>query len=95
MWRLEQSCTLSQTTSSVTHRTQIWQNKEEEKNQQYTKYTSMMLCKQTLMCFEDSNVSQEERKEKVSKTGMGKGKREGGKCEMGREFSVLQDGCEV
>lgn len=38
----------------------------------------MMLCKQTLMCFEDSNVSQEERKEKVSKTGMGKGKREGG-----------------
>lgn len=74
------SCTLSQTTSSVTHGTQIWQNKEEEekKNQQYTKYTSMMLCKQTLMCFEDSNVSQEERKEKVSKTGMGKGKRERG-----------------
>lgn len=55
----------------------------------------MMLCKQTLMCFEDSNVSQEERKEKVSKTGMGKGKGGGGKCEMGREFSVLQDGCEV
>lgn len=61
----------------------------------------MMLCKQTLMCFEDSNVSQEEGKEKVSKTGMGKGKREGGegdwggKYEMGREFSVLQDGCEV
>lgn len=30
LWRLEQSCTLSQTTSSVTHGTQIWQNKEEE-----------------------------------------------------------------
>lgn len=25
-------------------------------NQQYTKYTSMMLCKQTLMCFEDFYV---------------------------------------
>lgn len=61
LWQLQQSDTLSQTASSVMHTTQIWQNKEEEKNQQYTKYTSMMLCKQTLMCFEDSNVDREER----------------------------------
>lgn len=48
-----------------------------------------MLCKQTLMCFEDLNVSQEEKKNVKDMSGM-----RWRSCKTEREFSVSQDGCE-